>query len=296
VELNKASQYFGYFFCIFITKYFVLKTFIPASKELQKYIEVFYVFMPEKPSQFSYIAFPHINTSISFFKGVSISRNNFSVSIEQQSETINKNCIEILGKYTKPVFVHYAGDFEEVSIVFKPLGANRFLKENFGKVAPEYSQSFNDEIWHLFSHDLFNEHENRIEQLENFLISQLNESGELLKMDEAINYFESTDIDYSIEKTAQIVGMGLKTFQRHFLKHLSCSPSEYKRIARFRNALNTKILSKEIKSLTSISYANNYSDQSYFIREFKKLTNLNPKKFFKEITVLDENKIIWELI
>jgi AraC-like DNA-binding protein len=276
-------------------KYFVLKTYVPASKELQKYIEVFYVFISDKPNQFSYIAFPHINTAISFFKGVSISRNNFNISIEQQKEATDKNCIEILGKYTKPVFVNYTGDFEEVAIVFKPLGVNRFIKGDFVEFAPEYSQSFYDENWQLFSHQLFKEKENRIERVENFLTAQLQQSDEFNKMDEAIKYFESKDIDYSVEKVAQLVGMGLKTFQRHFNKHLSCSPSEYKRIARFRNALNTKIFSKEIKTLTNISFDNNYFDQSYFIREFKKLTNLNPKEFFKEVTVLNDEKIVWEL-
>lgn len=76
---------------------------------------------------------------------------------------------------------------------------------------------------------------------------------------------------------------------------MGCTALEYKRIARFRLALKTKILSKEVKSLTNVSYESNYYDQSYFIREFKKLTNLNPKKFFDAITVLDEQKIIWEI-
>ena len=273
----------------------MLKTFVPASTELQKYIEVFYVFISDKPSQFSYIAFPHINTAISFFKGVSISRNNFHISIEQQKENTNKNCIEILGKYTQPVFVNYSGDFEEVAIVFKPLGINRFISRDFIECAPEYSQSFNDDKWQQFSHHLFKNKHNRIERLEDFLIAQFQPSDEFSKMDEAITYFESKDIDYTVEKVAQLVGMGLKTFQRHFLKHLSCSPAEYKRIARFRNALHSKISSKEIKSLTNISFDNNYSDQSYFIREFKKLTHLNPKKFFKDVTVFNDEKIVWEL-
>ena len=273
----------------------MLKTFVPASAALQQYIEVFYVFISDKPSQFSYIAFPHTNTAISFFKGVSIERNNYHISIAEQKGTGNNHCVEILGKYTKPVFVQYTGDFEEVAIVFKPLGVNSFIKGDFAELAPDYSQSFDDEIWQLFSTQLFNAKENRIEMLEHFLLTQLNHSLDLGKMEEAIQYFENKDIDYSVEKVAALVSMGLKTFQRHFLRHLSCSPSEYKRIARFRNTLHSKILSKEIKSLTSISYDNNYSDQSYFIREFKKLTNLNPKKFFNEITVLDDEKIIWEL-
>jgi AraC-like DNA-binding protein len=77
---------------------------------------------------------------------------------------------------------------------------------------------------------------------------------------------------------------------------MSCSPSDYKRIARFRNSLNAKIYSKDIKSLTSICHENNYFDQSYFIKEFKKLANQNPKKFFKAVKVLDQDKVIWELL
>ncbi len=273
----------------------MLKTFIPRSKELQQYIEVFYVFSTEKPSQFSYIAFPHVNTAISFFKGVTIARNNFSVSIEQERKNGTHTCVEILGKYTKPVFVQYAGDFEEVAIVFKPMGVNRFLKRDFVEFAPNYSQPLLDKDWQLFGHQIFEEKETSIERLEDFLMAQLYPSDAFSKMEEAIQYLGSRDIDYSVEQIAQLLGMGLKTFQRHFLKHLSCSPSEYKRIARFRNAINAKILSKEMKSLTNISFDTNYSDQSYFIREFKKLTNLNPKKFFKEVAVLNDEKIIWEL-
>lgn len=273
----------------------MLKTVTPASKELQKYIELFYVFNTDKPSRFSYIAFPHTNTAISFFKGVTISRDQFHINIEQEKNSGDHYCIEMLGKYTKPVFVHYRGDFEEVAIVFKPLGVNRFIRGDLIEYAPGYSQSFQDENWVTFSRKLFEKKENRLELLEEFLLSQLDETRDLTKMEEALRYFENPDLDHSVEAIAQQLGMTVKTFQRHFLKQVTCTPSEYKRIARFRNALQAKIMSKEIKSLTSISYDNNYADQSYFIREFKKLTNLNPKKFFKEITVLDDEKIIWEI-
>lgn len=273
----------------------MLKTVTPASKELQKYIELFYVFNTDKPSRFSYIAFPHTNTAISFFKGVTISRDQFHINIEQEKNSGDHYCIEMLGKYTKPVFVHYRGDFEEVAIVFKPLGVNRFIRGDLIDYASEYSQPLQDENWVIFSRKLFEKKENRLELLEEFLLSQLDETRDLTKMEEALRYFENPDLDHSVEAIAQQLGMTVKTFQRHFLKQVTCTPSEYKRIARFRNALQAKIMSKEIKSLTSISYDNNYADQSYFIREFKKLTNLNPKKFFKEITVLDDEKIIWEI-
>ena len=88
----------------------------------------------------------------------------------------------------------------------------------------------------------------------------------------------------------------LKTFQRHFIKHMACTPVEFRRIMRFRNAIDSKLNTKDLKTLTDLTYENNYFDQSYFIKEFKKLTHHSPKKFFKAVKQLDGEKIIWEIL
>ena len=106
---------------------------------------------------------------------------------------------------------------------------------------------------------------------------------------------EEFDSNYSIDKIATLCHITLKTFQRNFTKHLACSPVEYKRIARFRHSLQIKLISNEIETLTSVSNDSNYYDQSYFIREFKKLTQLNPKSFFNSITALEEKKVVWKV-
>ena len=273
----------------------MLKTIIPQSDLLRKYIEVFYVFTPGKPKQFSYIAFPHINTAISFFSGVNLTRKDPQVIIQENLEKANHNSVEILGKYTRPVLVHYEGDFEEIAIVFKPLGVNHFIRGNLLDIAPEYSQPLLLKNWIQCCNKLFEHKENQTGRLEKFLLENFNEANDLKVPEIALKYLTDPDAEYSIEEVAASAGMTLKTFQRFFMKQLTCTPSEYKRIARFRNALNSKLLSDDRRSLTSITYENNYYDQSYLIREFRKLTNLNPKKFFSEISVLDENKIIWEL-
>ncbi|HRI21518.1 MAG TPA: AraC family transcriptional regulator [Panacibacter sp.] len=274
----------------------MLQIYKPKSKELQKYIELFYEFNSNKPTEISYVAFPHVNTAISFFKGIDIYRTNYNITILSSADNEPKRCIEILGKYTQPVFVHYKGKCEEIAIVFKPLGVNHFFLSNLIEVAPEYSQALNDESWTEFSTVLFTEKTaaERIEMLEIFLLKNLNhfKAENLYK---AIKYLEDFDANYSIDKVAEFCGASLKTFQRNFIKHLTCSPLEYKRIARFRHSLNNKLISKEIKTLTNVSYESNYYDQSYFIREYKKLTNLNPKQFFNAITVLDEKNIIWKI-
>lgn len=271
----------------------MLKSIVPKSPILRRYIDGFYVFNTEKPAAFSHLAFPHINTAISFFHNASVTRNNFGIEVYHNNS--NHCHIEILGKYTRPVIVHYEGGFEEIAIIFKPLGVNRFIEEDFLTAAPSFSQAYENAVWKNFGETLFIA-KNKIEAAEIFLLSQLKEIPDIQKLEKALDCFASTDTDFSVSEVAEISGYSLKTFQRQFTKHMGCSPTVYKRIARFRNSLKSKIYAKEFKTLTAITYENNYTDQSYFIREFNKLTNQNPKKFFRDISLVDGEKIIWEIL
>ena len=40
-----------------------------------------------------------------------------------------------MGKYTRPVLVHYDGNFEEVAIDFIPLDVNHFIRKNLIDIA-----------------------------------------------------------------------------------------------------------------------------------------------------------------
>ena len=204
-------------------------------------------------------------------------------------------CIEILGKYTRPVSVSYHGRMEEIAIVFTPLGVNRFIDGDFITVAPQYAQPFTKRRWLEITPALFAS-DDPISELEAFLLSVISDRRDLIPIEKALRLLEDNLSDYSMTDIAEQTDMGFKTFQRHFTKALACSPTEYKRIARFRSALRSKLYAKKLKSLTSISYENNYSDQSYFIREFRKLTSQNPKNFFREVRLVDGEKIAWEIL
>lgn len=271
----------------------MLTTFFPVSTVLQRYVDVFYIFKNGKPVNLSYLAFPHINNAISFFKGVSITRNDFHISINEDQKA-DPFCVEILGKYARPVVVDINGVFEEVAVIFKPLGVNHFINGNLLQHAPGYSQSFPDKDWNQFCKILF-EADNKIESLESFLLNRLTEKEDITAIEQSLILLEDTETDLSIADIAGRLGMNLKTFQRHFTRQMACSPTLYRRIARFRRAMQTGIKNREIKSLTRISYDSNYFDQSYFIKEFKRLTHLNPKKFFRQISLLDDEKIVWEI-
>ncbi|HEU4497170.1 MAG TPA: AraC family transcriptional regulator [Flavobacterium sp.] len=212
------------------------------------------------------------------------------------SDELNIFNIDVVGKFTRPLFFQYCGNVQEINIVFKPLGICHFLKESFSSIAPNFSQEYADAQWKAFAPLLFEEEseELQISLLETFLLENL-QAHDLALMYKAIAYLEDLDDELSIAEIASLLDMNLKTFQRHFYKHFACTPSDYRRIVRFRRSLNSGILSKDLKKLTALTYESNYCDQSYFVREYKKLAMLSPRVFFNKISALNEHKVIWEI-
>jgi AraC-like DNA-binding protein len=270
----------------------VIETIIPNSPILKKHIECFYIYDGKSNSKYTYVAFPHYNTGLSFFKGATIKRSQRSLEISDS--TSNGLHIEILGKYTSPVLLEYNGLVREISIVFKPMGINRFISNNYQSIAPNFSQEFTNIVWRHFGEDLFYG-EDDLSKLESFLLSQFSENQELINIEKSLKLLEKGNEETTVSDISSKVGLTLKTFQRHFIKHMGCSPIEYRRICRFRNSLTSKLNSSELKNLTEITYEEGYYDQSYFIKEFRKLTNHNPKDFFKFTSKVDGDKIVWEL-
>lgn len=270
----------------------MIKTIEPNSPILKKYIECFYIYEGKLNSTFRYIAFPHFNTGLSFFKGASVHRQNWSLQI---FENIDVGVhIEILGKYTTPVSLEYKGYLREISIVFKPTGLNRFFKDYYLSLAPKFSQELTNNVWYQFGESLFSSNDD-IGKIESFLLSQLNDDPALSIIEKSLTLLENGADQIPISTIADTVGLNLKTFQRNFLKHMGCSPVEYRRICRFRSSLTNKLNNTQLKNLTEITYEEGYYDQSYLIKEFRKITHHNPKDFFKSTSKVDGDKIIWEI-
>lgn len=268
----------------------MIKTLSPSSPILKKHIECFYVYEGTPDKVFSYIAFPHLNTGLSFFKGASVRRQNWSILISENNKEVVH--IEVLGKYTTPVLIEMKGQLSEISIVFKPLGLNRFIQENYLTIAPDFSQAFTNELWAQFGETLFSGDDD-INKLESFLLTQYNDNPELSAIEDALKLVENCSEQIPISTIAHQVGLNLKTFQRYFKKNMGCSPVEYRRICRFRSSLNNKLNSSRLKNLTEITYEEGFYDQSYLIKEFRKITNHNPKDFFRSARMIDGDKIIW---
>jgi AraC-like DNA-binding protein len=225
-------------------------------------------------------------------KGAVVQRQNWTLQISEN--TTDSIHIEILGKYTTPVLLEYIGHIREISVIFKPLGLNRFFEDNYLSLAPHFSQELENDVWRKFGETLFSGDDD-ISKIESFLLSQFCHHHDFSTIIKALRLLENSDEKIAISAIASKVGLNVKTFQRHFQKHLGCSPVEYRRIFRFRRSLTNKLNTSQWKNLTDITYEEGYYDQSYLIKEFRKITNHNPKDFFKSASKVDGDKIIWEI-
>ena len=203
--------------------------------------------------------------------------------------------IEILGKYTCPLLIEYTGKLQGISIVFKPLGLNYFFRDNYQSIAPQFSQALLKAEWQIFGQNLFSGDDDLV-RLETFLISQFRETSTLSTLEKSLSILEHAGNETALSELAARLGLHQKAFQRHFKKHIGCSPVEYRRICRFRNSVASRLNSSELKTLTDLTYESGFFDQSYFIKEFRKLTTHNPKDFFKLVNQVDGEKIVWKII
>lgn len=270
----------------------MIKTIAPISPILSKYVECYYILESVPNSNFSYIAFPHFNSGLSFFKGAAICRKKWKIEISENTDAGVK--IEILGKYLTPILLEYVGQIKEISIVFKPSGLNRFFKEDYFSLAPNFSQELSIDVWNKFGESLFSSNDD-ICKIEAFLLTQLCSNEGISRIENSLKLLENIKERISISEIANKIELNQKTFQRHFKKHMGCSPVEYRRICRFRSSLTNRLNNSHFKNLTEISYEEGFYDQSNFIKEFKKITNHNPKDFFKTTSIIDGDKIIWEI-
>lgn len=269
----------------------MLRNITPVSKELRKHIRSFSI--GEKVSRYplNYTAYPQDGACIGIF-------NNTKVTFGENRIDFFKNnkcqpMAIVLGKITKPTVVQFNDYVDEISINFSPSGINFFFETPYAKLAPLPHQQLDLSNWNTFLNDLFNENEkNRIMLLENFLLSQLKHKLKepLISIEEKI----IADPEIKISELSRGALMSQRNFSRYFKEHFGCSPSTFRKILRFRNAINGEnSISNDTKK--RILSSNFYYDYAHFKRDFGDLTDLDPNDFFAEASLVGDKKHLFKI-
>lgn len=265
-----------------------LDNYKPKNDILKKYIEGYYFISEDKNKKtIKYWTFPN-NYCI-----FSVCQNAKEQFVENQliiTPSKQKNITTgLVSRYSKPIEIVYENLVNEITIYFKPLGINQFI-DNYDMFKESQISNFipfsdyKEKMENIFNKT---NREQQIELLENYWLSKF------VKKDFGLMEQILTDVeeDFKIEKIAEKHNVSRKYINSLFLKHIGKTPTQYRKIYRFRQSL---LAYKKSKNLTTLSHGSLFYDQSHFIKDFKALTKTNPSWFFKNIDTSKDN--IWHFL
>ena len=117
--------------------------------------------------------------------------------------------------------------------------------------------------------------ESRVAIVEEFLLKQVAFATTQDKIAAAANYLFHMRGAITIPKLASRDSLGLRQFERRFLRETGASPKIFARVARFQAALDARIASPN-RSWVDIAHSFGYYDQMHMIHDFEKLGRHTP--------------------
>ena len=99
----------------------------------------------------------------------------------------------------------------------------------------------------------------------------------------AVNLIISSKGNITIKKVRENLYIAERTFERHFTKEIGVTPKQFAKIIQFNFSID-QLSEKDYVSLTEISYKSGFSDQSHFIRTFKRFVGKTPKEIQKQFS------------
>lgn len=272
----------------------LIEFFRPRNSLLKKYMEGYYFLRKQAHTpKVEYLTFPNNFSIISLTKNTELVFNDHSVSITGRSRASFSS--DLICHYKKPIRIFYEGDVNEITFYFRPLGLNAFLPHPLHTYTSGFFSAF------IPFHDyetamsaILNEEDIEIKRTlaEQYWLSKFTGFDHTLLQDAVSSLLDHADS--SIQQLAGQLGTSRQNINRLFELHLCKPPAEFRKIQRFRDTLLHSIRNKERQeSLTALSYDASFYDQSHLIKDFRSLTGLTPKAFFRSISLQENATVNW---
>ena len=197
----------------------------------------------------------------------------------------------INGLRSKCSFIHQENNIRIFGITFYPHGLYPFVLKSLMEVQNKvvdlngFSYSLTQKLKNAVNNDTA---EKIIAEIENTLIDELSIKQDFVDKAQLISDFITINDDISVKSFCDERSINIKTFERLFLYYTGYTPKILRRIKRFQNTCN-QLVHQHMASLTDITYDNNFTDQSYFIKEFTHFSGTAPRTFQTEKATVKEN-------
>ena len=271
-----------------------IKFFKPKSQILQQYLEGFYFLInKEDDPTIEYFTFPNNYSILSVLENAEIIYSENQGLIKEKKG--NFICSDLICHYKKPIKISYEGNINELTFYFKPLGLNAFLPKSLNNYLNDFFSNFIpfDDYSSTFTAILRETNfDKKCQMIEDYWLSKLVGFNHSFLFDVVLD-LKDTQNDYSIGHLAKKYNTSRQNLTKHFETNIGKSPSDFKKIHRFRKALKSQINKKSNENMASLSYDLLFYDQSHLTKDFKSLTGLTPKKFFKNISSKENGEINW---
>lgn len=267
----------------------------PVSPFLQRFIECFYTLnRTEGDAPRTYLTFPGIYNIVCLYANTVTAFTDQLVSIRHEPNGILES--HVVGKFSKAVCVTYEGQISEITTLFKPLAINAFLPAPLKKFASDHFSCFNpypDFLPAIETIYGIQAIPDKLAALEAYWLSKYHGYTHpfLPAILEEMNGEEMPG--RSITAICKSHHVSRQTMHLHFERYLCKTPAEFRKIIRFRKAVDAHPLLPAKQGLTQLSLLANYFDQSHMIRDFKELTGHTPRSFFKGISRFGQGEINW---
>lgn len=269
---------------------------VPKSPFLGKWIDYIHSFsVADAHFHRQLVIFPNVGTAITFYFNVSFDEDGHQKFLSEERAGNNGAVLQI--NRVDPVEIVEYGRQDRITVVFKPLGVNRFIPASLEEIAGSQNPTAiditsGDKRYKDFLEKLvLMPVAERIDAIEHFLISVYNKD-EYSLLETILQNF---DFNKKLSAIASESATTTKTMDRLFKKHIGLSPVEFKNILKFRNSLKAKLTNKE-QSLSHLSFESNYSDLPYMMKVYRKFTKQTAKTFFDQLSTAAQGKYLYQEI
>jgi len=269
-------------------------TYKPKAPELGGIIAYYYLHTCKEPgATHRFVYYPHFRNAITCYL-------NADADIKKGRAKVTPNAsaglIALFSRnYDERILVSIEAPFTKLGVAFEPLGVQRFLNRKFSEVAvkttvpfTELGDGFADLALTVLKHPM----EDPTTRLDGFFLENLQPSKDA-DMDRVVAHFFSEKEHSPLDELAAEYGLSLRSLQRKFKEHLMCTPREYRRLIRFRRAVNTYQFAERHTSFTQLAHENNYYDQPAFVNHFKQISGRSPRDFFDHIQQYGSEDTFW---
>jgi AraC-like DNA-binding protein len=197
--------------------------------------------------------------------------------------------IYLHGQPIKAAELSYSNKFSALGVSFQP----HALQSIFGIDANEltnkgidFTSLQPDKISRL-SEQLVNEPsmEGRVTLLSSYLLTKhqtnVRQTDEVVKF--AVAQILGAKGNLALKDLHQHLQLSERSLERKFNQAIGITPKLFARICRFQESMKQLQFGQYFK-LSDIAYENDYTDQSYFIREFKEFSGFSPLAFKKQFS------------